>query len=190
MKKITWLSKLVVDKFDRDAIHKMIWRAFPGQPVGSKSPFLFRVEENHVLVRSMVKPQWDDETVQVRPERHIWETGDEAFVSVHMSPFRRRSAKEIPSTKDQDLEWITGRLSRAGLSLSSSVIEDDLESHSTSISVRRLFVDYSVNKRCPLNPLTIEATVEVTDEIALDRAISEGIGGRKQFLGFGMLILT
>lgn len=188
----TWLSKLTSDHYnimDREGLHKYIWRAFDA-PDGSKSPFLLRVEDTHVLVRSEAKPRWSNPTIQVRPERHAWAVGDTAFVSVHVTPWRRHGPAEIPSTKEQDYAFIVNRLTKAGLALAERDEEDDLEAAQAAVSIRRLWVDYTAKVRCPLNPLSVEGTVTVVDDVALSNAIKQGLGGRKQFLGFGMLILS
>lgn len=188
----TWLSRFANihgANADRQQLHDFIWSMFD-RPPGSKAPFQFRVEADHILVRSVEKPAWPSPVFDVIEEAHPWVNGDFVQLDMHLTPYRRGtrgdSRVELPMTREHEVEYVTRRLAQMGFTPAMRYEEDEpvLDMYLTPFRANPLN-----RKNVPLNPKHLRALGTVTDVVLLHRAFEGGCGGKKQFLGFGMPLL-
>lgn len=189
---LSWLPCLEGARVDRYALHQQLWGAFPNSPRGAPAPFTFRIEaeERYVLVRSTEYPYWPP-GAGVTEETHPWPEGAVVHVDVHMTPYRRHGRKEVPMDADREWAYVERKLLQAGLvAQPTCFVEAGDDPVLPAVTVTSLWVDPSKNKRIPLRPRLVRGWCMVVDAARLQVALRHGIGGRKQFLGFGMLLVA
>jgi CRISPR-associated protein Cas6/Cse3/CasE subtype I-E len=168
---------------DCHAVHRELWRSFPGHPRGRTRPFLWCRDGRYVAVRSTEEPTPPDDTdvVRLRRDSIEVEAGHTYRFAMTCDPVVTKKQSAGPSkrrslTRCGDIfEWLERRGQASGFELVSLVVLStgtERWSHGA--------------KRGIHGSAELSGRLEVTDEERLAEALVGGIGPAKAF-GFGLL---
>ncbi len=210
-----WLSLIQVTpplqkRLFRYQLHQLIWKAFPGYPVGSRQPFLFALtgqEDDkgvYCMVQSPERPRWDAVDACYRKEKYNAikvrniqgvkqialdvHTGEQFLFRLQACPLknvyqgRNKRGKKRPITHlDEAEQWLLRRAEKQGIHLVRHEIQ--LE----KILVRRRPEPYSRDIR--LTICEYQGLLEVMEPAKFTEGLTRGIGKKKIF-GLGLMMLA
>ena len=181
--------------FGRDVnpyvIHQRVWEAFPGHDKGSRTPFLFAIQEEdgQVYVRSQVAPQWHTEGVRTKQERTSYPDGSILVLEVLLNPVKRGRREFALLDQDDVVVFAQRLLNRNGVQV--LMDEDGFGNEEPQLFLQRLSgkpVERENKRPVPMNMWRCTAVVQITDTKEFERALVEGVGRKKAF-GSGMILV-